>query len=238
MTRAAIFDINETTLDLSPVRQVVDDLTGPAGGHTVWFQKLLQLSMTATITENYVDFTTLARAALDAVAEAGGRRLPVDAWDRVATAMGSLVAYPEVHAGLRLLREAGWTTVALTNSALATVETQLAHADLTPLFDLILSVDAVRSYKPARRPLHLRCGTSRRRARRPLDGRLPRLGPRWCTGRGHVDGVRRPSRDVVFAQLPLPRDHGRRLQAPHRPTDSALRIATSWTHRVNPVPST
>jgi len=152
MTRTAIFDINETTLDLSPVRQVVDDLTGPAGGHTVWFQKLLQLSMTATITENYVDFTTLARAALDAVAEAGGRRLPVDAWDRVASAMGSLVAYPEVHAGLRLLREADWTTVALTNSAPATVETQLAHADLTPLFDLILSVDAVRSYKPAGAP--------------------------------------------------------------------------------------
>jgi len=43
LSRVAIFDVNETTLDLSPVRQVVDDLTGPAGGHTVRFEKLLQL---------------------------------------------------------------------------------------------------------------------------------------------------------------------------------------------------
>lgn len=152
MTRVAVFDINETTLDLSPVREVVDDLMGQAGGHTTWFQRLLQLSMTATITETYLDLTVLAEAALQAVADADGRRLPGDAWDRVASAMASLVAHPDVVGGLTTLRDAGWTTVALTNSAPATVGRQLDHAELTSQFDLILSVDAVQAYKPAAAP--------------------------------------------------------------------------------------
>ncbi len=152
MPDIAIFDINETTLDLAPVRQVVDELLGSDEGFTVWFQKLLQLSMTATATDTYADFTVLAEAALEAVADAGDRTLPADAWGRVASAMGSLAAHPDVRVGLTTLRAAGWTTVALTNSAPASVEAQLAQAGLTPLFDHILSVDAVRSYKPARAP--------------------------------------------------------------------------------------
>ncbi len=108
--------------------------------------------MTATATDNYADFTVLARAALGAVADAADHSLPTDAWEQVASAMGSLPAHPDVRSGLSTLRAAGWTTVALTNSAPASVEAQLAQAELTPLFDQILSVDAVRSYKPARAP--------------------------------------------------------------------------------------
>ncbi len=152
MSEVAVFDINETTLDLSPVRRTVDELLGHVGGFTVWFQKLLQLSMTATATGNYDDFGTLARAALSAVADTGDRPLTPDGWDQVASAMASLDPYPDVQPGLVELREAGWTTIALTNSAPATVEAQLARADLSALFDMILSVDAVRSYKPAPAP--------------------------------------------------------------------------------------
>lgn len=152
MSQVAVFDINETTLDLSPVRLAVDELIGHAGGFTVWFQRLLQLSMTATTTGNYLDFTTLAHSALQAVADTGDQPLSPDAWDHVASAMGSLDAYPDVQPGMSRLSEAGWTTVALTNSAPATVEAQLARVDLTSRFDLILSVDAVRSYKPAPAP--------------------------------------------------------------------------------------
>lgn len=152
MTPVAIFDINETTLDLAPVRRTIDQLLGHGNGFTIWFQKLLQLSMTTTATGNYADFTMLAKASLHAVAESSAHSLPADAWDQVGAAMGSLAAYPDVQSGLTTLRSAGWTTVALTNSAPASVEAQLAHARLTPLFDYILSVDAVQAYKPARDP--------------------------------------------------------------------------------------
>ncbi len=152
MTRIAVFDINETTLDLTPVRRAVDLLVGPAGGFTVWFQRLLQLSMTATLTETYLDFSELARSALHAVAATHDAQLPVDAWGQVAAAMGSLDPYPDVRSGLSTLRAAGWTTLALTNSAPASVEHQLARVDLTQLFDLVLSVDATEAYKPAAAP--------------------------------------------------------------------------------------
>ncbi len=152
MSRIAVFDINETTLDLAPIRQIVDRLVGSAGGFTVWFQRLLQLSMTSTFTDTYADFTTLARAALYAVADTVEQQLPDSAWDQLAAAFGTLDPYPDVQPGLSALRSAGWTVVALTNSASVSVEAQLARADLTRQFDLILSVDAVRSFKPAAAP--------------------------------------------------------------------------------------
>lgn len=152
MARIAVFDINETTLDLAPVRAVVDELVAPEGGFVVWFQRLLQLSMTVTTTGSYVDFSTLARHALDAVAASGGRLLPESAWSRVAAAMGMLEAHPDVTDGLQRLRAAGWVTVALTNSAPASVEAQLDRAGLAALFDQIVSVEAVGTYKPAAAP--------------------------------------------------------------------------------------
>lgn len=148
----AVFDINETTLDLAPVRATVDELVGPEGGFVVWFQKLLQLSMTATATGNYRDFSSLASDALHAVAATSERALADDAMTELGAAFGRLQAYPDVTEGLERLRAGGWTTIALTNSAPAAVESQLAGAGLSPLFKHILSVDAVQAYKPAAAP--------------------------------------------------------------------------------------
>lgn len=149
----AVFDMNETTLDLGPVRAVVDDLLAPSGGFTVWFQKLLQLSMTVTSTgQPFADFATLARHAfwsVDATAPAG---LTDDAFAPVGATMAALAAYPEVPAALDRLRGAGWTTMALTNSAQAMVETQVANAGLTDRFDHVVSVEQVEVYKPAAAP--------------------------------------------------------------------------------------
>ncbi len=152
MPSTVVFDINETTLDLAPVRAVVDDILGPEGGFTVWFQRLLQLSMTVTATDNYTDFSTLAPAALHAVARTGGRELADDAWAPVGAAMAALDPYPDVVEGLTRLRDGGHRTIALTNSAPASVTAQLERAGLMPLFDHVLSVDAVGRFKPAAAP--------------------------------------------------------------------------------------
>ena len=154
MAAIAVFDINETTLDLGPVRMVIDELVGSQGGARAWFSRLLQLSMTLTATGGYVDFSTLARQALEAVVATTGTGRVIDdvAWGRVAAAMATLQAHPDVAPALDRLRGAGWTTVALTNSAGDTVTEQLRGAGLAPRFDHILSVDSVRRYKPAPAP--------------------------------------------------------------------------------------
>lgn len=151
-SHVAVFDINETTLDLAPVRAAVDAVVGPQGGFRVWFQRLLQLSQTTTAVGHFVDFSTLARHAIDAVAATGGAVVDEDGWQSVVAGFGRLEAYPDVADGLSRLRAGGWTTVALTNSALPAVTAQLTGADLAPLFDHILSVDAVERYKPAPEP--------------------------------------------------------------------------------------
>lgn len=150
--RIAVFDINETTLDLAPVRETVVELLDDPFGFTVWFQKLLQLSMTVTATDTYVDFSQLAPAALESVYSSLDLTAPDDAWDRVAGALSSIEPYPDVDPGLRRLRDAEWTIIALTNSAPGQVNDQLERTGLAPLFDHILSVDAVAAFKPAAAP--------------------------------------------------------------------------------------
>jgi 2-haloacid dehalogenase len=149
----AIFDMNETTLDLGPVRTLVDELLSTGGGFTVWFQRLLQLSMATTATgQEFQDFGTLARIAFEANAEAGRIAPGPDAFATVATVLGSISPYPEVPAALRRLRDADWTLVALTNSGQAMVDGQVERAGLADLFDHVLSVEAVQTYKPSAAP--------------------------------------------------------------------------------------
>lgn len=155
MTRVAVFDINETTLDLQPVRQAVDQWLGPQGGFLAWFQRLLQLSMATTATGVYLDFSTLAASAFRAVADTSGPEVGAEGWADVAAAMGRLEPHPDVAEGLARLREEGWTVIALTNSAQASVDAQLERAGLAPLFDHVLSVDQVKAYKPSAEPYRL-----------------------------------------------------------------------------------
>jgi len=153
MTGTAIFDMNETTLDLGPVRTLVDELLSTGGGFTVWFQRLLQLSMATTATgQPFTDFGTLARAAFEANAEAGRIAPGPDAFGTVATVLGAISPYPEVPAAMQRLRDEGWTLVALTNSGQAMVDGQVERAGMKDLFDHVLSVEAVQSYKPTAAP--------------------------------------------------------------------------------------
>lgn len=153
MSGTAVFDINETTLDLAPVRRIIDGLAPDRGGARAWFSRLLQLSMTVTAIDHHVDFSTLARHALEAVATDADD----GAWARVAEAMAGLQPHPDVADGLDRLRVGGWQLVALTNSAPDLVTAQLTGAGLTGRFDHILSVEAVRRFKPAAEPYHHAC---------------------------------------------------------------------------------
>ena len=52
MTNVAVFDMNETTLDLVDVRVTVNDVLDSADGFTMWFQKLLKLLRNRTVSNN------------------------------------------------------------------------------------------------------------------------------------------------------------------------------------------
>lgn len=152
MTNVALFDMNETTLDLVDVRSTVDDILGSPDGFTIWFQKLLQLAMTSAATNRYRDFGVLAPSALRTVAASQGVELDEEALPRLGSALAAIAPYPDVVEGLERLRAAGWTTMTLTNSSLAGVTAQVENNGLTALFDHIISVELVEQFKPQSKP--------------------------------------------------------------------------------------
>lgn len=152
MAQVAIFDINETTLDLDPVRRVIDQQLGRPGAFSAWFGRLLQTSMAVTATGGYRPFGELAALSLESIAVTEGVDVAPDAWSHAAAAMATLPAHGDVAEGLDLLRAQGWRLIALTNSAQAAVDAQLASAGIHDRFEVVLSVEAVEAFKPSAAP--------------------------------------------------------------------------------------
>jgi 2-haloacid dehalogenase len=144
-----LFDVNETLLDMSPVKLAVNSAFGNKAAFTIWFGLLLQHSLVATVTDSYFPFGTIADAALDMTAsKLEEKPLTMAEKHDITSLMSKLPPHSDVPAGLRQLRAAGYRLIAFTNSPPATLAEQLRHAELTDYFEQQLSVDAVRRYKP------------------------------------------------------------------------------------------
>jgi 2-haloacid dehalogenase len=143
------FDVNETLLDMSPLKAAVNAAFGNPAAFNQWFGLLLQHALVATVTDEYFNFGTLADAALDMTAHMRQTQPLSHAQKHELTSLlTQLPAHPDVPAGLDRLRTAGYRLLALTNSPPATLTAQLAHAGLTDYFEQALSIEAVRRYKP------------------------------------------------------------------------------------------
>jgi 2-haloacid dehalogenase len=105
--------------------------------------------MTATLSNYYVDFATIARGALHMIAERRGRSLNDAEYQAILGGIRRLPAHPDVLPALEKLQIAGLRIVALTNSPPATVEAQLQHAGIRGYFEAALTVDLAQRFKPA-----------------------------------------------------------------------------------------
>ena len=114
-----------------------------------WFKQVLQTALVMTILGQYTDFASVGRIALDMTALRHNIELDDDDRRVIAETMLSLPPHPEVREALQLLTDANIRLAALTNSAQQAAETQLANAGLAQFFDKILSVEAVRKFKPS-----------------------------------------------------------------------------------------
>jgi 2-haloacid dehalogenase len=105
--------------------------------------------MAATILESYAEFGELARVALDMTARKRGVNIDDERKRRILRGMSSLPPHGDVRGGLERLHDAGFRLAALTNSTEATARAQLEHARILERFELVLSADDVRRFKPA-----------------------------------------------------------------------------------------
>lgn len=149
MSRVIVFDVNETLLDLGVLDELFERHLGNASLRPVWFAQVVQTAITATmIGAPYRPFGEVGAAALQMAAERNGVSLSNEARDEITGRMLSLPPHPDVPAGLRRLRDAGFRTAALTNSPLAAARTQLEAGGIIDLFDRVMSVESVGAFKP------------------------------------------------------------------------------------------
>lgn len=144
-----LFDVNETLLDMSPLKKKVNNILNSKRGFRIWFGMLLQYSLVDNCTGQYHDFSTIADATLAMAAKALEKEIEEDEKKEALALMKNLSAYADVEKGLKLLKEAGFRLATLTNSPMPTLTAQLQHAGLTTYFEATLSIDAVQKYKPA-----------------------------------------------------------------------------------------
>jgi 2-haloacid dehalogenase len=153
--RICVFDVNETLLDLKALDGPFERIFGQPGVRQQWFTQLLQSALVSTLTDAYVDFGTVARAAFVMVARGNGREVTDADRDAILGAVRTLPPHPEVGVALGRLRAAGFRLATLTNSTEAVARAQLEHAGLIDLFERTLSADAVRRLKPAPEPYRM-----------------------------------------------------------------------------------
>lgn len=148
MQRIIVFDVNETLLDLEPVRDWFSERFANRPDASTWFSELLRLSFVSSVLDRYRSFPELAGAALATSAERCGISLRDGDISHIRGVFTTLPAHPDVTKGLETLLDAGFTISALTNSPQETAEHQLGNAGIANLFDMIMSVEMVRRFKP------------------------------------------------------------------------------------------
>jgi len=142
-----IFDVNETLLDLSPLKNSINSELGE-GAAEVWFAQLLHYSLVESITDTYHDFSEIAEAVLQMNAKKANLDLSDSQVHEILSPISRFKAYPDVENGLNDLKEAGFKMIAFSNGKPSILADQLNYAGLTAYFDQILSVEEVRKYKP------------------------------------------------------------------------------------------
>ncbi len=143
------FDVNETLLDLTPLRAAVEKvLHGSTELVNLWFTTMLQYALVETVSGNFEDFGKIGAVCLQMVAKNNSiaieRREAIDALSTIK----QLKPHTEVPAALKELDKTDYRLVALSNSGAATLQSQLEYAGLSQYFDDIISVEEVKLYKP------------------------------------------------------------------------------------------
>ena len=146
--RILMFDVNETLLDLAPLKEPFERAYGRPDALKAWFTTLLQYASVATLTGAYHPFGRLGIAAAETTARQYDVSLDTDALKGLVSRIRTLPPHPDVKAGLESLKNAGFRLVTLTNSAPDAAEAQLMHAGLRPLFEKIYTVEPVKVFKP------------------------------------------------------------------------------------------
>jgi 2-haloacid dehalogenase len=150
-----VFDINETLLDIEFMSPIFEHVFGDRKVLREWFNQLILYSNAVTLSGPYVTFFDLAQGVLRMLGTIHGAKVRASDIDELRTRMLTMPAHPDVLAGLRQLKAAGFRLVSFTNSTPDPNISPLKHAGLSDWFERSFSIDRVRRFKPAPQGYHL-----------------------------------------------------------------------------------
>ena len=139
------FDVNETLLDLAPVRAALVEAGRPETLLPTVFARTLLTGVAAAAVGSWCRFRDAFDAALAQESDLGPRERAV-----VLEGFGELSPHPDVEPALVRLARGGVRVVTLTHGSPGVAEAALARGGITPLVERSLSSEAIRAWKPAR----------------------------------------------------------------------------------------
>jgi 2-haloacid dehalogenase len=150
MRQVLAFDVYGTLIDTHGVVESLQAMVGAdaAAFSQAWRDRQLEYAFRRGLMQNYVDFATCTRQALEQTCASRGVALSAAQQQVLLDLYRRLPAFADAAPGLAALAEAGHRLFAFSNGTAAAVETLLRGAGLRDHFEGVVSVDDLRSYKP------------------------------------------------------------------------------------------
>lgn len=143
-----VFDVNETLLDMSPLKIDFEDVFGTADAMGEWFARLLHGSLVSNQLDDYRAFGVIGVEALLLVAERRGITIDEATATELVTRLAILPAHLDVIPALERLLDAGFRTAALTNGSTKAANVQIENAGLHTFIQRVISVEEIGRFKP------------------------------------------------------------------------------------------
>ena len=150
MATTLAFDVYGTLID---THGVVDELRLIVGDDAptfsqLWRDKQLEYSFRRGLMKDYVDFSVCTRQALDYADALMQHPLTAAESDNLMQVYTRLPAFDDVRLCLQKAEAMNFRLFAFSNGSAQAVEVLLAHAGIGDLFEGIVSVEGVKSFKP------------------------------------------------------------------------------------------
>lgn len=180
--RAIAFDLF-TIFDPRGVDRRVAALVGESAAFTAtWKTRLFEYCFIRAAAGQYVDFEHLVHDSLIHAAQAHGVPIAGEVQAKLEAAFTELTPWPDAPATLRDLKARGLRLAPLANFAPRMIEALLAHAGIRDVFEVLISTDQARTYKPDPRAYALAettFGLPRRQIAFAAFGGWDAAGARW-----------------------------------------------------------
>jgi 2-haloacid dehalogenase len=154
-SRAVVFDAYGTLFDVAaPTRTLLGERADEVG--QLWRRKQLEYSWLRSLMGRHADFAQVTADALDYALKAHGIADGGLA-TKLRAAYLTLPAYGDAAAALNALRRTGRRTAILSNGSPAMLDPMVESSGLSPLLDMVLSIEDVGVFKPHPRVYALAC---------------------------------------------------------------------------------